>query len=77
MSQSTTCWVCGEDEANAALLSLCDSCGQQYHLNPYQSPGKDCGDVTIGSDEPSLQFFCQPCTDGATGALLEGQSARP
>ncbi len=77
MSQSTGCWVCGEEEATEQLLSTCDSCGQTYHLNPYRSPGKDCGDAAIVGEEPTLQFLCQPCIDGTTGPLLEGQSARP
>ncbi len=68
----TTCWVCSEQEADAQLLSMCDSCGQDFHLNPRQTPGKDCGDVSLSDeDDPVLQFFCQPCLDGTTGQLLE------
>jgi hypothetical protein len=78
MTELVTCWVCGGQETDVRLLSSCDSCGQDYHLNPVQAPGKDCGEVgVVEEDEPVLQFFCQPCIDGTTAELLANQSARP
>ena len=63
-----TCWVCGE-AAELKLLSTCDSCGQEFHLNPYQAAGKDCGEVGLGDpDDPALEFWCTPCMDGTTAA---------
>lgn len=77
MNEASMCWVCGGQEAAVRLLSMCDSCGQDFHLNPSQAPGKDCGDVTlVDEEEPMLRFFCQPCIDGTTAALLARQ-ARP
>lgn len=77
MNEASTCWVCGEQVAAVHLLSMCDVCGQDFHLNPLQTPGKDCGEVTVSDeDEPTLQFFCQSCIDGTTAARLE-QQARP
>ena len=61
------CAVCEEAEANPALLQDCSECGRLFHLNPYQTPGKDCGDAWMG-EEPTLQFFCQPCLE-ASGLL--------
>jgi hypothetical protein len=78
MTELVTCWVCGEQETDARLLSTCDNCGQDYHLNPVQAPGKDYGEIGITDEsEPVLQFFCQPCIDGTTGELLANQPARP
>jgi hypothetical protein len=67
---AVSCWVCGETETDRRLVSECDSCGQLFHLNPYQTPGKDCGDVDlIEEDDPVLEFFCRPCMEGTTEAL--------
>lgn len=78
MAELVTCWVCGGQESDPKLLSACDGCGQDYHLNPLQAPGKDCGDVTVADeDEPVLEFFCKPCMDGTTAELLEKQRAQP
>lgn len=77
MDAATTCWVCEETGVDARLLSSCDGCGQDYHLNPYQTPGKDCGDASLDSGgEPTLEFFCRPCMDGTTAALIEARAAR-
>ncbi len=77
MEQATTCWVCSEAVSDSRLLSSCDGCGQDYHLNPYQAPGKDCGDASLdGSGEPTLMFFCRPCMEGTTAALLEARAGQ-
>lgn len=55
-----TCAICNELEPDLALLTDCSACGRLFHLNPYQTPGKDCGDAWMG-DEPTLQFFCTDC----------------
>ncbi|MEZ4554357.1 MAG: hypothetical protein AB7L91_00290 [Dehalococcoidia bacterium] len=71
-----TCWVCEETVEDRRLLASCDGCGQDYHLNPYQTPGKDCGDASIDSGlEPTLDFFCRPCMEGTTAQLREARAA--
>jgi hypothetical protein len=77
MTTTVTCWVCGESETDPRLLTSCDNCGQDFHLNPINDPGKDCGDVALTDEsEPVLEFFCQPCMDGTTAELLERQRAQ-
>jgi len=67
MSEVVTCRVCGELEQDAKLLATCDSCSNDFHLNPYQTPGKDCGEVTIDDmEEPTLQFYCRACIVAAS-----------
>ena len=62
MADPQTCSVCGEVEADPALLSDCFGCWQLFHLNPYNTPGKDCGDAWVGGPEgQTLQFMCNPC----------------
>jgi hypothetical protein len=64
MSTMLVCSVCNEEEAKRELLTDCDGCGELYHLNPYQTEGKDCGDAWLGDSElPALQFYCQRCID--------------
>lgn len=61
--QVQRCAVCGEDEPDAALLELCFSCNEQFHLNPRNDvEGIDHGDAWIG---PTLgvYFYCQSCID--------------
>jgi hypothetical protein len=65
------CSVCGEttDEKSS---SVCNTCGERFHLNQRNDlPGKDCGTVWIDDRYLALEFACQRCLDGASGAPAE------
>jgi len=58
------CSVCDE-AAGDDELSVCNSCGEPFHLNQRNDrPGKDCGVVWINEQFPALEFACQRCLDG-------------
>ena len=68
MAEAQVCIVCGE-AVDASNLSVCNSCGQPFHLNPRNDrPGKDCGAVWIDEQYLALEFACQRCLDGASPA---------
>lgn len=63
MAEALRCTVCDEavDERDS---SLCNSCGERYHLNQRNDrPGKDCGTVWINDQYLALEFACQRCLD--------------
>ena len=63
-----SCVVCGE-AADESASSVCNSCGERFHLNPRNDrPGKDCGAVWINEQYLALEFACQRCLDEASGA---------
>lgn len=66
--EPTLCVVCLEpvDETNS---SVCNGCGERYHLNPRNDrPGKDCGDVWINEQYLALEFACALCLKGPPSA---------
>ncbi len=76
MAEAQVCVVCGEpvDESNS---SMCNSCGQPFHLNPRNDrPGKDCGAVWIDEQYLALEFACQRCLDRARPAELPKPQVR-
>lgn len=54
------CAIC-EIEDEDILLAVCFRCGQWFHLNPYQRPGRDCGDAILGDEEMGVHYYCNPC----------------
>ena len=68
--EQMTCAVCGEalDGSNSAV---CNGCDQRFHLNLRNDvEGKDCGDVWIDEQYPSLRFACFNCL-GRQGSVDE------
>lgn len=59
----TECGMCGEGVDDPRLLSECLSCGQAFHLNPYNSgEHRDCGDAIIGPTQ-GVEFWCGSCIE--------------
>lgn len=60
-----TCTVCNE-EVDEKTSSVCNSCGDRFHLNPRNDkPGKDCGTVWVNDQYLALEFACQRCLEAA------------
>lgn len=61
MGEPWSCVVCGE-AVDESTSSVCDSCGERFHLNQRNDrPGKDCGAVWINDQYLALEFACQRC----------------
>lgn len=64
MAERLTCVVCGE-AADERSSSVCNSCGERFHLNQRNDQsGKDCGAVWINDRYLALEFACRRCLDG-------------
>ncbi|MGI8549514.1 MAG: hypothetical protein ACR2PL_01780 [Dehalococcoidia bacterium] len=60
-AQAGRCACCREalDSINTAV---CDTCGRPFHLILRTDvPGKDCGQVWIGTESQGLEFGCNRC----------------
>jgi hypothetical protein len=62
-AETFTCIVCGESDERESLFEYCNGCGELYHFNRTNGPGKDCGDAWIEDEEVGLQFFCNTCME--------------
>jgi hypothetical protein len=62
-AETFTCTVCGESEALESFFEYCNGCGELFHFNRTNGPGKDCGDAWIEEEEVGLQFFCNNCME--------------
>ena len=51
-TEAIVCIVCGERVEDEILLEYCWGCGERFHFNPTNGPGKDCG-------------LCKTCQGGA------------
>ena len=61
MAESGVCVVCDE-EVDERTSSVCNSCGERFHLNQRNDqPGKDCGSVWVNDQYLALEFACQRC----------------
>jgi len=68
VAEALRCVVCGE-EVDERSSSVCNSCGERFHLNQRNDqPGKDCGIVWISDQYLALEFACQRCLDSAEQA---------
>lgn len=59
-SAKSSCFVCRESLASGDAAH-CGECGNGYHLNQTQGPGKDCGEVWINEEHMGLEFACNTC----------------
>ena len=59
-SAKSSCSVCAEP-LDARAEAFCGECGNTYHLNQTQGPGKDCGEVWINEEHMGLEFACNRC----------------
>lgn len=74
MFEALACTICGES-ADEKSSAVCNNCGERFHLNQRNDvPGKDCGAVWIDERYLALEFACQRCLDGETGA---GEMPKP
>lgn len=63
MAETWPCVVC-QEAADESDSSICNSCGERFHLNQRNNqPGKDCGTVWINEQYLALEFACQRCLD--------------
>lgn len=68
MVETIVCTVCGKS-ADDTSSAVCNNCGERFHLNQRNDvPGKDCGAVWIDERFLALEFACQRCLDGDSGA---------
>ena len=66
--ETIVCAVCREP-ADDTSSAVCNNCGERFHLNQRNDkPGKDCGAVWIDDRFLALEFACQRCLDGDSGA---------